>query len=307
MGIRSLIPGTQAYSRKHHIKFLRKKASGYDALLWVEWGDNKVTFLPANLDPQKGGWYEAANGLYFAPAGEGVDPVQYNGIDVVRCSAEIACPISTTAALQSELEESGDYKIQTDENGHTTKVVRYSEPSGSPDVADVGGDDSDGSVSMDDDDSGPLGPAVSDGGQTIDPADIKQEKKEYDVRPPSPAVGFSFGLEQVKQRAPNAVSANMLRQAVEYGKESERGEDLALKYYLLGAASLLGVIVLLVIIGGLFMNLTGFGGGGGGGGGGGAPASTPTPTRNSTELSLFALFAAPGIIGNKVRNKFQEV
>jgi hypothetical protein len=188
-------------------------------------------------------------------------------------------------------------------------VVRYSDPSGSPDVADVEDDDVDGSVSMDysDDEDNSLGDAFTDGGETIDPTDVEHQKKEYDVRPPSPAVGFSFGLEQVKQRAPNAVSANMLRQAVEYGKESERGENLEARYLLIGMGIMLGVVIILGIIGGLFLNLTGgSGGGGGGGGGGGAPASTPTPTGNSTELSLFALFAAPGIIGNKVRDKLQE-
>lgn len=257
MGLKSFIPGTAARARKGHIKYLRKKARGYDVLLLVEWDDNKLTEMPANLDPQKDGWFEAANGLYFVPAGEGVDPVSYHGVDVVRVHASIACPISTTAALQAELENDGDYKVRTNGSGQTKEVIKYKDPGKTnghgPTVETPDGPGAEG-------DNG----VAADGGVDVN------EGKRYNLRPPSPAVGFAFGLDEVKQRAPNAISGDMIRRAVEYGKESERADvGGPLRYFLLGLGVAIGLVVLLGILGAVVLNLTGGGGGGSSGGGGG--------------------------------------
>lgn len=262
MGLKAMIPGTAAYSRRHYHKYIHKKLGGHDVLLFVEWADGKLTELAADVHPEKDGWLQAENGLYFAPAGEGTEPVDYYGVPVIRVHASIACPISTTAAIQAEHEEQGDYDVVEDDRGRTDHVVRV-EMEERPDAATNGHDTN--------------GEAVADGGVATD----TEVTHRYNLRPPSPAVGWSFGLDEVKQRAPNGVSANMLRRAVEYGKESERGEGGAVRYLLIGIGVMLGIIVVLGVLWAVLSSLLGGGGGGGGGGG------------SATNLGLLALAAAP--------------
>jgi len=245
MGIRSFIPGTTAHSAKHHQKYLRKKLGGADALLLVEWADGKLTELSAVVKPEMDGWYQAENGLMFAPAGEGVDPVDWHGVPVVRCHASVACPISTTAALHSEFDEEVEYEVVEDNEGNLQKVVKY-EPTEDPrETAPQNGQNGNGET-------------AADGGMVV------RQEKEFDARPPAPAVGWSFGTDQVKQRAPYPISPNMLRRAVEYGKESARGDGTAIKYLIIGALGMLGIIVFLAVVGTALMNFLGGGGGGGG-------------------------------------------
>lgn len=249
MSIKSFIPGTAERSRKHHIKYLHRKARGHDVLLMVEWSDGKLTELPATLDPEKDGWYEAANGLYFVPAGEGVDPVDYHGVPVVRVHAAIACPISTTAALQAELDEAGEYEVVSDDNGHSKRLVEYEDVDDPRAAAD--GPDGDGSAADE--------TLFTDGGGKV--------TRKYNLKPPAPAVGWAFGLDQAVQRAPNAISGNMVRRAVEYGKESVRTERSTLREFVLGAVFLLAVLFVLAVLYIAVQSLTGGGGGGGGSGG----------------------------------------
>jgi len=256
MGFKSLIPGTTAYSVKHHQKYLRKKARGHDMLVLVEWGDGKLTELGGDIRPEMDGYIELTNGLFLAPVGEGVDPVDYYGVPTVRAHAQIACPFSTTACLQAEYDEAGEFRYVEDDDGRTRKVVEVQMDQG-PDTSANGHDD---------------GNVAADGG-------TGEVKREYDIRPPSGAVGHTFGLDEAKQRAPYPVSPNDIRRAVEFGKESERDAGEVLRAALYGAGAIIATIVvlgLLYIIGSSVLS-------GGGGGGGGDSGTT---------LGLLAMTAA---------------
>jgi len=284
--VKSFLPFTTAKSRKHHLKYLRKKLGGHDVLMMVEWADGKLTELPADLHPERDGWYEATNGLMFAPAGEGVDPVDYHGVPVIRTYAAIACPISTTAAIQAELEENGEFKLEHNDKGQPEKLVKYKP---APDAdSDEGLTNGHGPTPEDADDAdGDLGKAMSDGGAV-------ELDKEYDLRPPSGAVGWSFGTDEVAQRAPNAVSSNMLKRAYDYGFEEAMGDGGRIRTLLMGMGIMLGIVLLLGILGAVFLNLTSGGGGGGGGGGG-------------QTLSFLALLAGTGAGRAAVLNRLRTL
>lgn len=257
MGFKQFIPGTAKYSVKHHQKYLRKKARGHDMLVLVEWSDGKLTELGGDIRPEMDGYIELTNGLFLAPVGEGVDPVDYYGVPTVRAHAQIACPFSTTACLQAEFDEAGEFEYVDDENSRTRQVVNV-EVDQAPDASANGHDD---------------GTAATDGG-------TGEVKREYDIRPPSGAVGHTFGLDEAKQRAPYPVSPNDIRRAVEFGKESERDAGEVLRAALYGAGAIVGTLVvlgLLYIIGSAVL------GGGGGGDGGGS----------GTVLGTLLLAAAP--------------
>jgi len=247
--LKSFIPGTARYSQKHHIKYLQKKARGHDTLLLVEWEDGKLTELGADIHPEMNGWYQATNNLIFAPAGEGADPVDYYGVPVIRCHAQIACPFSTSACLAAEYDEAGEFRYDVNREENTTdRVVEVEMDTSAPTPGDATNGHTDGE-------------AATDGGGT--------PVRKYDLQPPAGAVGHTFSLTQAKQRAPNAISANMVRRAVEYGKEKARQEGLYMKGLLHGGGLVLGtliVIALLYIVGGAVLG----GGGGSGGSGGGS-------------------------------------
>ncbi|MFY4814530.1 hypothetical protein ACOJIV_17805 [Haloarcula sp. AONF1] len=254
MGVKSFIPGTAEYSEKHFVKYLHKKARGHDVMLLIEWDDNKITEMPADYHADKDGWYVTPPGLMFANVGEGVDPVSFHGVQTIRCHAGIACPISTTAAIQSEYEEAGEFEVVADENGHSKKVIEIT-------PAEENGHGN--------------GEAVADGGAT---------RREYNIRPPAPAVGHAFGLEEVKQRAPNPVNPNMIRRAYEFGKQKARDQGRVLRIAAIALG--LGLALALIVMGFIWLlNQLGTSGGGGGGGGDGGSGSV---------LSILSLlFAAP--------------
>lgn len=245
MGLKALIPGTAAYSQKHHVKYLRKKVRGHDVLLLVEWEDGIITELPADVKPEWDGWYEATNGLVFANAGEGIDPVEYYGVPVVRCHAQIGCPFSVEACLAGDFDEAGEFRYIT-QDGQTTKVVEMTPTEQlTPDAT-----------------NGHSEVATDGGVGQVDPENME---REYDLRPPAGSIGYTFSMTQAKQRAPNPISANMIRRAVEYGKESERGAGELIKYIGYGVALTLGVLLIFL---GFNWVLQQIGGGGGGSGGG---------------------------------------
>ncbi|WP_435067699.1 hypothetical protein [Haloplanus sp. C73] len=270
-GLKALIPGTARYSEKHHVKYLHKKASGHDALLLVEWEDGKLTELGADVHPEMDGWYQATNNLIFAPIGEGTDPVDYYGVSVIKCHAQIACPFSTEACLAAEFDEAGEFRYQVDPDSNTTQRVVEVEMGDQP--APEEGKAANGQ-----------GEAVADGGA--------EKVREYDLRPPAGAVGYSFSLTQAKQRAPNAISANMVRRAVEYGKEKARNEGRYMKGLLHGGGLVLGTLIILAIL--YIIGASVLGGGGGGGGGGGQV------------LSILALLAGPRLksVWGEIRDEF---
>lgn len=238
-GLKAWVPGTARYSQKHHVKFLIKKARGHDVLLLIEWADGQLTEMPADYHANKDGWYVTPAGLMFANVGEGVDPVNYYGVQVVRCHAEIACPISTTAAIQSEYDEAGDFHYESDGQGNTEKVVQMT-----PTQANGNGN----------------GDVAADGGHDV--------VREYDIRPPSPAVGHAFGLDEVKQRAPNPVTSNLVYRSFEYGKEMAREDGKLLRVAAIALG--IGLGLALTVVGFLWLlNQLGGGGGGGSGSGGG--------------------------------------
>lgn len=255
-GLKAFIPGTSRYSRKHHVKYLRKKASGHDALLLVEWEDGKLTELGADVHPEMDGWYKATNGLIFAPAGEGVDPVDYYGVPVIRCHSQIACPFSTEACLAADFDEAGEFQYQVNRDENTTEQVVEVDMGGQPptpeDAAATNGHSN--------------GEAAADGGGEM--------VREYDLRPPAGAVGYSFSLTQAKQRAPNPISANMVRRAVEYGKEIGRDDGQYMRGLLHGGGLILGTVIILAVLYIAGASILGGGGGGSGGGGGGQVLST---------------------------------
>jgi hypothetical protein len=252
--VKSIIPGTARYSRKHHVKYLHKKASGHDALLLVEWEDGKLTELGADVHPEMDGWYKATNGLIFAPAGEGADPVDYYGVPVIRCHSQIACPFSTEACLAAEFDEVGDFQYDIDRDSGTTQRVVEVDMGDQPQPETPGTENGHSN-----------GEAAADGGGEM--------VRKYDLRPPSGAVGYTFGLDQAKQRAPNAISANMVRRAVEYGKEIGRDDGQYMRGLLHGGGLILGTVIILAILYIVGASVLG-GGGGGGGDGGGAVLST---------------------------------
>jgi hypothetical protein len=261
MGLKAFIPGTAAYSQKHHVKYLRKKARGHDVLLLVEWEDGTLTEIGADVHPELDGWYKATNGLFFAPAGEGAEPVDYYGVPVIRCHSQIACPFSTEACLAADFDEAGQFEYEgpTDDDGRLTQTSRVVEVDMAAEPDDARG----GVASLLNDGGTDSGEAATDGG-----ADVV---RSYDMRPPGGAVGHTFSLTQAKQRAPNAISANMLRRAFEYGKEKARQENEFARGLLYGALGVLGVVVTLIV---LYIAGTAILGGGGGGGGGGATLDT---------------------------------
>lgn len=246
-GLKAFIPGTARYSRKHHVKYLQKKARGHDVLLLVEWEDGQLTELAADVAPEMDGWYRATNGLIFAPAGEGADPVDYYGVPVIRCHSQIACPFSTEACLAADYDEAGEFTYETDDGDDVTQEV-YEVEMGPP--AESPGDATNGHD----------GDVAADGGVDV---------RRYDLRPPANSVGHTFSLTQAKQRAPNAISANMLRRAFEYGKEKARQEGLYMRGLLHGGGLVLGTLIILAILYIVGMSVLGGGGGSGGGGGGG--------------------------------------
>ncbi|WP_367175093.1 hypothetical protein [Haloarcula rubripromontorii] len=250
MGVKSFIPGTAAYSEKHFVKYLHKKARGHDVMLLIEWDDNKITEMPADYHADKDGWYVTPPGLMFANVGEGVDPVSFHGVQTIRCHAGIACPISTTAAIQSEYEECGEFEVVADDNDRSKKVIEIT-------PADENGHGN--------------GEAMADGGAA---------RREYKIRPPAPAVGHAFGLEEVKQRAPNPVNPNMIRRAYEFGKQKARDQGRVLKIAAIALG--VGLALALTVMGFIWLlNQLGSGGGGGGGDGGGG-----------TVLSILSLLLA---------------
>lgn len=271
MGLRQFIPGTAEYSVKHHQKFLQKKASGRDMLVLVEWGDGKLTELGADVRPEMDGYLELTNGLFLAPVGEGVDPVDYYGVPTVRAHAQIACPFSTTACLQAEFDEAGEFQYVEDDDGRTRQVVEV-DVDQAPDTSTNGHDD---------------GEVATDGGTS-------NYKRTYDIRPPSGAVGHTFGLDEAKQRAPYPVSPNDIRRGVEFGKESERDAGEVLRAAMYGAGAIIGTIVvlgLLYIIGSSVLS-----GGGGGSSGSGS----------GTTLGLFLLAAGPTARADAVKQELVD-
>jgi len=243
-GLKALIPGTARYSQKHHVKYLHKKARGHDALLLVEWEDGKLTELGADVHPEMDGWYQATNNLIFAPAGEGGDPFDYYGVSAIRCHAQIACPFSTEACLAAEFDDVGEFEYEVTDDGKTDRVVEV-EMDNHPQASA----------------NGQNGELAADGGG--------EPVRTYDLRPPAGAVGYSFGLDQAKQRAPNAISANMVRRAVEYGKEIGRDDGQYMRGLLHGGGLILGTVIILAILYIAGASILGGGGGGSGGGGGG--------------------------------------
>jgi hypothetical protein len=251
MGLKALIPFTAAKAQRGHVKYLRRKARGHDVLLLVEWDDGQLTELAADYHPDKDGWYEATNGLMFAAVGDGADTVDYYGVPTIRCHAAIACPFSTTACLQAEYDDVGDFEYET-EDAKTTRVVEVEqveqpdEPAGPTANGSSGNGEAEG--------------LLGDGGTRV--------TRQYDVRPPAGAVGHAFGLDEAKQRAPYPVSANMLRRAVEYGKESARDQGKWLRMFLYGAGLVVGVLVIFGILYIIGASILGGGGGQSSGGGG---------------------------------------
>jgi len=246
--VKSFIPGTARYSRKHHVKYLHKKARGHDALLLVEWEDGKLTEIGADVHPEMDGWYQATNGLIFAPAGEGADPIDYYGVPVIRCHSQIACPFSTEACLAADFDEVGDFQYEINREENTTERVVEVDMSSQPSPEDAGVG------------NGQSNEAAADGGV--------EKVRQYDLRPPAGAVGYTFSLTQAKQRAPNAISANMVRRAVEYGKEKARNEGRYMKGLLHGGGLVLGTLIIIAILYIVGASVLSGGGGGGGGGGG---------------------------------------
>jgi hypothetical protein len=242
-GLKALIPGTARYSQKHHVKYLHKKARGHDALLLVEWEDGKLTELGADVHPEMDGWYQATNNLIFAPAGEGGDPFDYYGVSAIRCHAQIACPFSTEACLAAEFDDVGDFEYEVTDDGKTERVVEV-EMDQHPEASA----------------NGQNGELAADGGG--------KPVRTYDLRPPAGAVGYSFGLDQAKQRAPNAISANMVRRAVEYGKEIGRDDGQYMRGLLHGGGLILGTVIILALLYIIASAVLGGGGGGSGGDGG---------------------------------------
>lgn len=274
-GLKGLIPGTAAYSQKHHVKYLRKKAKGHDVLLLVEWEDGQLTELGADLHPEMDGWYKATNGLFFAPAGEGTDPMQYYGVPTIRCHAQIACPFSTEACLAADMDEAGEFQYNVDRDSGTTQQVVEVEMEGANGTPEQPAAETS---------NGHDGAAADGGGQVV---------REYDLRPPSGAVGYSFSLDQAKQRAPNAISANMIKRAVEYGKQMAREEGLYMRGLLHGAGLIIGTIVILALL--YIIGASVLGGGGGGGGGESA----------GTTLGLLLLAVTPA--RDKLRDEINEL
>jgi len=240
-GLKAFIPGTARYSQKHHVKYLHKKARGHDALLLVEWEDGKLTELGADVHPEMDGWYQATNNLIFAPAGEGGDPFNYYGVSAIRCHAQIACPFSTEACLAAEFDDVGEFEYEVTDDGKTDRVVEV-EMDNHPQASA----------------NGQNGELAADGGG--------EPVRTYDLRPPAGAVGYSFGLDQAKQRAPNAISGNMVRRAVEYGKEIGRDDGQYMRGLLHGGGLILGTVIILAIL--YIIGASVLGGGGSGGGGG---------------------------------------
>lgn len=263
MGLKSIVPFTAAKARKGHVKYLQRKGRGHDVLLLVEWDDGQLTELAADYHAERDGWYEATNGLMFAAVGDGADTVDYYGVPTIRCHAAIACPFSTTACLQAEYDDVGDFEYET-EDGKTTRVVEVE--------AVEQADTADGPGAGNGHAGNGSGELFGDGGTRM--------VRQYDVRPPAGAVGHAFGLDEAKQRAPYPVSANMLRRAVEYGKESARDQGKWLRMFLYGAGLVVAVLVIFAILYIIGASVLGGGGGGQSSGGGG-------PT-----LAMLGLFAA---------------
>lgn len=268
--IKRFVPGTAPYSQKHHVKYLRKKARGHDALLLVEWEDGQLTELGGDLHPEMDGWYRATNDLFFAPAGEGAEPVDYYGVPVIRCHAQIACPFSTEACLAADYDEAGAFEYYGDPDSGTTEQVVEVEMHGADATTETAETMAPGDAPVA---TNGASERATDGG-----VEAAEPVRTYDLRPPAGAVGHTFSLTQAKQRAPNAISANMLRRAFEYGKEKAREDGLYRTGLLHGAGGVIAVVIILAVI---YIAASAILGGGGGDGG-----STQT-------LGLLLWLAAP--------------
>jgi hypothetical protein len=162
------------------------------------------------------------------------------------------------------MDEAGDFRYNIDRDSGTTQQVVEVEMEGAGDVPSPESESGNGHDG-----------AVADGGGDV--------VREYDLRPPAGAVGYSFSLTQAKQRAPNAISANMIKRAVEYGKQMAREEGLYMRGLLHGAGLVIGTVVLLgllYIVGAAVL----------GGGGGGAEAASGA---TNTTLNLLLVAATP--------------
>jgi hypothetical protein len=218
-------------------KALKIELSGHDVVAEVEWADGNVTFLGADFLPDEPDMVQLRTGQKVKVVGHGKEPVNINGVPVIRLHAQHACPVDTTVAIGAGLDEDGEYE-RVDERGDGVE---------------------DGSVGME---NGESPPAVADGGGTAEVVDRK-----YDLEPPDGTVGWAFSLQDAIHRVPNTISPEDLKAAEERGRRKAEGAS-SLKVFVLGGIATLAFLFVIALIWILVSNLTGGGGGGGGGGSG---------------------------------------
>lgn len=193
MSIKSFIPLTAEFSKRHFRKYLARKVRGHDALLAVKWSDGKITYLAADYRPESEE-YIAENGLPFKMAGKGANAGYVGNVPVYRCLASIQSPIDDTAAVAMNKEDTGEFK-RVEGDDAVVEVER-----------------------VDDAEAAGAAPAArSDGGGTVN--------HRYDLKPPDGAAGWVYDAVTAAEYAPYALRPQDIKDAEERGKQSERVDE----------------------------------------------------------------------------------
>lgn len=118
MGLKSILPWTAPYSKKHASKYFRRLVAGHDALLEIEWPDGSITYDAGDYSVEDTAYVSAKTGLKFPVAGRNAERRSILGIPAVRIAANVAAPVDTDTAVAMDLDEDGEYETEYDVEGN---------------------------------------------------------------------------------------------------------------------------------------------------------------------------------------------
>ena len=238
MSIKSIIPGTLEYSRRHHRAYLQKRLGGHDHIAQIEWADGTITDLPVDYRPEDNKLV-ADNGLQFSVKGRAGNALSYHGVPVIRTHALIPCPFDATSCIHAELDEESEYTVHTyaDDGPKVERTAAKSQGA----VTDGGVEQNGAGTDV----------PFEDGPNGFD------SDRVYHMQPPDGCVGWAFSLQSMAERAVNSISGSDLKDSEERGKQSQRNSQEWLRALVIGAGGVLGVIFMIAVLAMVFIRVTG--------------------------------------------------